>query len=49
VDLAEESRMVALLLVALFQSTAPVASFTAPNTPPEKAQPPDKDGIVCRR
>lgn len=42
--------MIALMLVALFQSTAPVASFTAPS-PPAKAYAakPDKDGIVCRK
>lgn len=42
--------MVALLLAALLQGTAPVSSFTAPNTPPAKsAGQPDKDGIVCRK
>ena len=42
--------MTALLLIALFQSTAPVASFTAPS-PPAKAVTgtPNKDGLICRK
>ncbi|PZQ60634.1 MAG: hypothetical protein DI570_13820 [Phenylobacterium zucineum] len=38
------------MLVALFQSTAPVASFSAP-TPPKAvvAGKVDKDGLVCRK
>lgn len=42
--------MIALMLAALFQATAPVASFTAPS-PPAKvhAGKPDKDGVVCRK
>jgi hypothetical protein len=42
--------MTALLLVALFQSAAPVASFTAPNMPAKAmAGTPNKDGLICRK
>ena len=41
--------MIALMLAALFQSTAPVASFSAPTPPKAYAAKPDKDGIVCRK
>ena len=41
--------MIALLLAALFQSTAPVSSFTAPAPPKPQAEKADKDGVVCRK
>lgn len=41
--------MKALLLVALFQSAAPVASFTAPNMPKPHQAKPDQNGVVCRK
>jgi len=42
--------MIALLLAALFQSTAPVSSFTAPPAPKAaQAEKADKDGVVCRK
>lgn len=41
--------MTALLLAALFQSAAPVASFTAPNAPKPYVGKPDENGIVCRK
>jgi hypothetical protein len=41
--------MTALLLIALFQSTAPVASFTAPNAPKAVQGTPNKDGLICRK
>jgi len=40
---------IALLLAALFQSTAPVSSFTAPAAPKVQAEKADKDGVVCRK
>jgi hypothetical protein len=41
--------MKALLLIALFQSTAPVGSFTAPNMPKAQQAKPDANGVVCRK
>ena len=41
--------MMSLLLAALFQSTAPVSSFTAPISPPAKPAEVEKDGVVCRK
>lgn len=41
--------MIALILVALMQSTAPVSSMVAANPPPAADEKPDKDGIVCRK
>ena len=41
--------MTALLLIALFQTTAPVSSFVAPTPAKTVAAKPDTDGIVCRK
>jgi hypothetical protein len=41
--------MTALLLIAMLQATAPVASFVAPTPQKTLAAKPDKDGIVCRK
>jgi hypothetical protein len=41
--------MVALLLAALLQSTAPVSSIIAETAIPERAAKPDKDGLVCKK
>jgi len=41
--------MIALLLAALFQSTAPVSSFVAATPQKAVTAQPDKDGIVCRK
>jgi hypothetical protein len=41
--------MVALLLAALLQSTAPVQSIIAQTAAPERAAKPDKDGLVCKK
>ncbi|HEY0646279.1 hypothetical protein [Phenylobacterium sp.] len=41
--------MIALLLAAMFQSTAPVSSFVAPTPTKAVSAKPDKDGIVCRK
>jgi hypothetical protein len=49
-DPAEASPdMTALLLIALFQATAPVSSFVAPTPAKTIAAKPDKDGVVCRK
>jgi len=40
---------IALLLAALFQSTAPVSSFTAPTTQKVQAEKADQDAVVCRK
>lgn len=41
--------MIALLLAALFQTTAPVSSFVAPTPAKTITATPDKDGVVCRK
>lgn len=41
--------MITILLVALFQSTAPVSSFTSATAGSAKAAAIDKDEVICRK
>jgi len=41
--------MIALMLAALVQGSAPVTSMTASNLPPAKSVQADKDGLVCHK